>query len=390
MEDSIMENNMLIGFHRSALSNYKELLEEGSGAGAVSNESIAYNILEHSGMLYRYTADSSYLDSLLEMDTEFLLVNGFKYVKALNLLNPLNVILEEEEVSDVQMQDLEFIIAARDELEAFCNTVYQLLKDNIGKGDYSFVSDLAAARAYANEFDRTAGKDPALMSIAASDFSWLRNVFAIECKREDYWWMYLSEEFSTAEKVLRDSIESVSSSPEAMERLLEYRDNRHLTEDPMESEFAEEDKVKLISIVFSRACESARIPFAAKKRGMVFSAALIWDGASDCFSICGAEQGEQTASGCYARLVNEFADEEDGSASAQWQIHGADFTGKAKSTFYLLARDTQKVIGTGLVDTEGYAVLGNASWNEVKEYAADYSRLILLIVKKEVIPPKET
>jgi len=393
MEAIDMKENVLIDIHRSALNNYLELFTaESDSVLNISVQDVAFSVLQHAGMLYRYTADSTVLDSLMKLDTQSLLERGFEYVQSLVLIEQLKKTMRVEPVNDYQIMDLEYMIGVREELEAFCNTAQHLMADGLAKGDLSFVSDLAAARAYAGEFDRIAGKDPALLSVAAESFSDLKNLFAIECNRKDYWWLYISESYARAEESFADGIKCISDKHEVRTAL-----NSHIA-DLFSNPYRQansiyvpaKDSAIIHSIRFEEVFEKELIPAAAADESQAVSAAVLWDGVSNCFSICEANgEGVPEEGRYYARVVNPITHSEDGNALVEWKIHGFDFAGRESTTFYLIARDTRKVVGTGSVDSEGYAVLTNSFWDELNYYSSCYEKLMLLVIIRDHPPAKK-
>ena len=383
-----MEKKSLVEFHAGVLENYEKLLSDSSlaYAGNVTAEEIAFSIIVHAGMLYRYTADKKYLGHLAGENRNELLENGFSYIRGLEMNEILASLVSNKTREETLFDDIDMLISVRDEIESFCFVVRLLLKDQIEQGDFSFVSDLASAMAYANEFDTIASSDSALMSVAAEGFSSLKDSFAIECRREDYWWMYISDEYSVVEEEFQRNLDRYFSHEKSQKTSdnVEYALNENRA-DYSSDKVAEKEAVQVSLFDIERvvaACDSALIPQAAGSVDEIYSAVTFWDYKSEANTI--VEDAEEAGSfdDVSARVTSRITRIENDQCSAEWKIEGVDFSKTEKTTFYLFARDSRKIVGIGLIDKEGYAVLHNASWSDLKGYENSYSDLVLLVVRR--------
>ncbi|RLG41826.1 MAG: hypothetical protein DRO01_02095, partial [Thermoproteota archaeon] len=338
-----MEKKSLVEFHAGVLENYEKLLNDSSlaDAGNISAEEIAFNIIVHAGMLYRYTGENKYLEHLTGKNRNKLLEDGFIYVKGLESNEILSSLIGGETDEETLFDDIDMLIGVRDELESFCSVVRFMSKEQIEQGNFGFISDLASAVAYATEFDTIASSAPALMSVAAEGFSSLKDSFAIECRREDYWWMYISDEYSVAEGEFQKNLALYFNRETSREEAYTVNDTK--------TDYSHEEKPAPIKLFdterIATICESALIPLAAGSMDEAYSGVTFWDYKREANSILENVDENGNSDGVSARVTGRIARVENDQCSAEWKIEGVDFSETEKTTFYLFAKDRKKIVG---------------------------------------------
>jgi hypothetical protein len=95
-------------------------------------------------------------------------------------------------------------IGVRDEVLAFDLIASTIIKHNAETGNYKWLSKLAKAKCYANDFDLLTRTDEHLISLACIDFFPQKDCFAIDFNKEDYWWFDMYDVFQSTNKNILD------------------------------------------------------------------------------------------------------------------------------------------------------------------------------------------
>lgn len=362
----------LVEYHGSMLGNYKKLLNTGLREKAgISKEELSYNIFVHSGMMFRYTGDISFVDWLTDIELNEYFGYAFEYISNLRIVALLKNYIGSTDVTDSALFDIESLIAIRDELQAFDLAASIIIKRKADTGNYEWLRKLTEAKCYANDFDLLARTDEHLISLACIDFFRQKDCFAIDFNKEDYWWLDMYDVFkSTDNSILEDA---------ARVKVLEDSDFNTIP-------FVEDQRGNVVQYApgfIAGIIKEAHLPAAAASTTQL-SSVIEWDGVSKSQEALVKENPAAYASGncLFAELVTPFTQIDDGQAFAEWEIKGKSPVYEENTSFFLLENKTGKVLGTGLIGKEGFASLSNASWVEVKIYRADYTKLTLLVVER--------
>jgi len=364
----------LVRFHQNVLDNYKKLLDEQfRKKTGVSNEELSYNLFVHSGMLFRYTGDIRFVNFLTSLDLDYYFEYAFRYISELRIVSALKSYIGLTNVCDYDLFRIESLIGIRDELQAFDLAASIIIKRDAASGIYKWLSQLTDVRVYTNDFDILARTDEHLMSLACIDFFPQKNCVVIDYRKEDYWWLDMYDTYqSTSRSILNDAA-------------------RVKKTEELDAEIATSNEtLKSIIVQFAPdfiavAIKTPALPAAAASNTPM-SSVLEWDGVSNSRDILAKENAVAYSTNhfLYAELVTPITSQEGGQAYAEWVIRGKSPGYRENTSFFLLENKTGKVLGTGFIDKEGYASLGNASWKELKAYKNNngYADLTLLVINR--------
>ncbi len=359
----------LVRFHQSVLDNYKKLLDEQLREKInISQEECSYNLFVHSGMLLRYTGDCKFVNWLMDLELNEHFRYAFEYISNLEIVDMLKDYIGLTDVSDADLFEIESLIGVRDELQAFDSVASIIIKRNAETGNYKWLSKLTEAKCYTNDFDLLARTDEHLISLACIDFFTQKECFAIDFNKEDYWWFDMYDIFQSTD----------GNTLKKTDRVKTLGKVDLNTIPPIED--SEGNVVQYAPDFITCAIKKVDLPAAAASNTQL-SSVIEWDGVSNSQDALVKENSASyTADGhFFAELVTPITQLENGQAYAEWEIKGKSPEYRKNTSFFLLENETGKVLGTGLID-EGFATLGNASWEEIKIYRENYTSLTLLVV----------
>lgn len=396
-----MLRDEVIKFHNDVLNDYKEFWEseEDREIFDMTLEEAGYGILEHSGMLYRYTADRKYIDAIQKFDIENLVKNAFEYINGMTIVDSIKEIISSDIISEYNLENAEILIEARDALEIALLVISEVIKPLVYAEDFRFLDRLTAARCYAHDFDEVIQKDLALFTLATRNIAELNEFIEIEISKEDFWWFHKARDIDSSiceqEEKLAGSISEYLTGSKTSnwipKKYLAYsgrfRTNVSEIADWAKMRLSGSDRQPVVAAVahlkiFAETGQVFKIPLAALDAGSMISPVIIWRGdiSSYITSISDYEAGEKRGIiGSYARLtadINRYRE----SVYAQWKIAEKTDSVKPDSNFFLIEMNSNEIIGEGIVDGKSVATLQNGSWEILQKYSDDPSGLLILIL----------
>lgn len=383
-----MNKNEIIDFHKVVLSNYLEFWnskEEAVGFGVTKGEA-AYSVLEHSGMLYRYTADRKYIEKVKQFDLEEILMDAFDYIEGMTIAESINDLINSDEISEFDMDDAEILIRARDGLETALNVISDLVKSSVYSGDFRYLDKLTNARLKAHEFDNAIESDIALITVATRGVAKYKEYIEVELSEKDYWWFYrareLDEEVETRDREFAESINSLMDNETLRNRLL----SRILVRNrAFKSTVA---SIRTIAGEFKKAIlerstiSSSEVPLAAASDDSIFSPVVVWCGFLPKFkepvTVLNIKDVTDTEP-IYASLLTKLRRLDD-KITGQWSIKGSIHHIQPGATFLLCEKDSGDILGEGTINERFVATLLEGSWDQLVRFENNTSGLFLLII----------
>ncbi len=199
----------IINHHAEELKDYKAF--NADTPEDMTKEEIAYYILLNSAMLYRYTADSKYL----QVEDLAFIKSASDYVSGMTIINKLAEICDTDDFDDSDMWDSELLIQARDELEMVKIIVSEAIKPLVYKGDFELLDSLTVIKRYKDKFDSLILNDLSLLTVATREIYKLREFIKIDLE-DTFWWFDKAREidanFIRTEESIFNSIASAVAS----------------------------------------------------------------------------------------------------------------------------------------------------------------------------------
>jgi hypothetical protein len=122
----------------------------------VSRNSAAYHVLDHAGMLFRYTGDERCISGLVqqpETETRDMVLSACRYVSGFTLAETIRRDFTQDVFREGRMMQVEGILMSRDALETVLWLATRLTAGMVAQGDAELRRALAQARCVAAEID---------------------------------------------------------------------------------------------------------------------------------------------------------------------------------------------------------------------------------------------
>lgn len=157
-------------------------------------ESIAYYLLEHGGMLYRYTGDDEVIASLKGLDAAdrvALVQKACAYMRDGQLANQCRRVLGEQDPDSEQLSFLGSILVRRDGLETSLSLAREVAGELITTNS-QVLADLAGVRCWLDELDKVLQEHQGVTRVACLDlrglYAQLAPVVRQGLNLRQYWW----------------------------------------------------------------------------------------------------------------------------------------------------------------------------------------------------------
>lgn len=184
----------LIRLHGALLEDYADFYQdrEAREAEGVSLEEAAGGMLEHFGMLYRYTGDQALLKEFLAMpetDKYTLAHAAAEYLQSDTLLATAHNLYQETLLSEGQFAQAESLFFRRDEFAVILDMIRTLAWNNIEQPEDPLHALFFNALEMETELDRLLRTQPALAATAGAPVRGLSQAVAEGCLPAHYWWL---------------------------------------------------------------------------------------------------------------------------------------------------------------------------------------------------------
>ena len=162
-------------------------------------DEIAFSLLENAGLFFRYTNNSSLLDTIKNMDQEkkTLLFNNFlTFLNNSSLPSQTEEICKIDALTDGEIEQAENIISLRDEYEAAIESARIVFKDIIIEEN---ISAFANAILHINKVDFAFLDRKDIARIATRILIPFVNEIKAPINQNNYWWLYYIREWDKME-----------------------------------------------------------------------------------------------------------------------------------------------------------------------------------------------
>jgi len=193
------------------IEHYKETLDDyikfrNEKNKNVSPEESAYGILENSGLLFRYTNDKKYLESLNKLISEDknLLEDAINYLNNSNIAERTKKVFDIEVINDSGLEEAEDIIAARDEYQAAIDCIRLVAQETI-KSNEKLKDKFVRAIMKINKADMIILERPDIARVATRVMEQFIPMIKTEINKNNYWWFYDLREYDKREEEINSN-----------------------------------------------------------------------------------------------------------------------------------------------------------------------------------------
>lgn len=193
-DDKKTARDELVRMHAEELAQYSHLWgdEEFRREAQVSSEEAAAGVLEHMGMLYRYTGDRELFNQFVTMplDRRVTLVTAAAgFLADSPLVAAARRLWNDDLVSEAGFAQIESLFFRRDELCCIVDLMHSLVWSELNRGGYPEVLELfLSVMKTEEELDRVMRQRPELAATAGAPVRALGQLIAIELDLERQWW----------------------------------------------------------------------------------------------------------------------------------------------------------------------------------------------------------
>lgn len=180
-----MKYKTLLKFHMDTLAEYNTFWrsETKRSKAEVTLQETAYQILLHSGMLYRYTGYKNFIEDI--PDSKILIKNAMEYISGTTIVKDTQAIVNSKKISGFDLFDIEILFEMRDEIETVkqvITTITHKLKDT--------TITLTKIKAITNQFDSLVKSNNVVIKTGIRYINTMKPHIKIELNKTNYWWFF--------------------------------------------------------------------------------------------------------------------------------------------------------------------------------------------------------
>lgn len=188
----------LLKFHTQSLREYAECWQSSALRTTIdiSKEEAAYHLLEHAGMLRRYTADEVSIRGLKELTEKKvveLVMSVCKYISCITLSERINELVAKDFLESEEIEEVEAILLDRDGLQTVIDLASELVRKLLNEHSEVVIA-LADANCVAAEIDDLLLSRPDIISVASRPLEPFLQLIKTHLDMEKYWWFAKARE----------------------------------------------------------------------------------------------------------------------------------------------------------------------------------------------------